>query len=269
VDNQTLCPFCNLSRSPTPGCATYHNGVCHRLPEDLREHMATIYAYREAQDAYQPIADYNALPQALAQTDFMWRIRAEDVEIVQRHLPTTPAEVLEIGAYNGWLSQHIARGGHHLTAVGYSDHPTHGLSAKQHYTVDWHAISMDVADLTQFQRPFDYVIVNHGLHLFPDPVATIAQAKALLKPGGVLIALGIIVHRNPHKRAAQVQQDDTAMRAATGLSYYLRPTQGYISNERQLKLTFAPYRCMWRANLKALLRRTAPCYLYGVFTQLP
>jgi len=228
--------------------------------------MAAIYAHREAQGAYQPIADYNALPHALAHHDFIWRIRAEDVRIVKRHLPNSPADVLEIGAYNGWLSHHIARAGHHLTAIGYSDHPTHGLGAKQHYSVDWHAIRMDVTDLRQFQRPFDRVIINHGLHLYPDPVAMVRKAKALLNAGGMLIVLGLIIHRDPRKRAAQVQQDDATMQAISGRSYYLRPTKGYISDERQLKLTHAPYRCMWRANLKARFRRTAPRYSYGVFT---
>jgi SAM-dependent methyltransferase len=258
------CPIC---QEPN-GCERYERGICQRITPELKAHVDAIYTFRER---YIPqmkhIQDYNVLPHISGPE---WQIRAEGLRVVQDHLADRrPANVLEIGAWNGWLSHHIRRMGHPITALEYSDHPTLALGAMRHYDTTWHAIQMDLTNLQALPTAFDYVIVNHGLHLFPDPHDLIKQAGDKCLPGGTLIVLGIITHADATWRIQQVAAQNKHMQAEYNQPYFLKPARGYLdaADREALQaygLQLIAYRCRWRANLKAWFVRTAPRYAYGI-----
>jgi SAM-dependent methyltransferase len=269
---QAVCPLCNQATKPNPTCAHYRDGVCRVIPPELAAHMAKIQRFQQGMSAQPPISDYNTLPYALKHTQFQWRIRCYDVGIVMKALGSRPNQrVLELGAWNGWLSHHIARAGHDLTAVDYSADTEQGIGAMKHYDISWHAVQSDLLNVVQFGTDFDAVVRNHGSHLLPDPVGYIEQLTQLIRPGGVLIVLGLMIYADPARRHAQKQQQDDAMRQENDQSFFLRPTRGYLdhNDRRQLQnlgLKLKPYTGMWRANLKARFVRQAPAYYYGVYS---
>jgi SAM-dependent methyltransferase len=270
---QAVCPLCNQATKPKPTCAHYRDGVCCVIPAELAAHMAQIQRFQQGMGAQLQVSDYNTLPYALKHTQFQWRIRCYDVGIVMKALGSQSHQrVLELGAWTGWLSHHIARAGHLLTAVDYSADTAQGIGAMKHYDTSWHAVQADLLDIAQFGTGFDAVVRNHGSHLLPDPVAYIEQLTQLVRPGGVLIVLGLMIYADPSRRIAQKQQQDNAMRQHNDISYFLRPTRGYLDhNDRRqmqnLGLKLKPYAGMWRANLKACFVRQAPMYYYGVYSR--
>lgn len=183
-------------------------------------------------------------------------------------IPKSKGQVLEIGAWNGWLTHHIARAGYDVIAADYSAHPSDGLGAKQYYSVDWLAIQMDLSDLSIFDPCFDVVIINHGLHLFPDPVSYVEQARTRLKPGGKLILLNLTFFRDPSQRKAQFTTVSETFQQKYGVPMLLKPSRGYMDFDDKAKLEAAgiklhTYSGRRKANLKASLIKTAPAYFYG------
>jgi 2-polyprenyl-3-methyl-5-hydroxy-6-metoxy-1,4-benzoquinol methylase len=274
-----LCPKCHQPIDPTAFiCSNQHqfhseNGVLNLLDEGLRQQIDLIYQHRAQVARKLPeIADddYNHLPYALAAQHFEWQMRAYDADVVLKLLKSRPRQtVLEIGAWNGWLTHLIAEQGNTVTAVDYFAHPTDGLGAKQHYRVQWSAVKMDITDLSLFEQQFDVIVINHGLHFFPDPVGYVEQVRRLVAPGGLLILIGLTFFRDPTNRRAQVKNLVEQSEKDFGHSLFIKPTRGYMDFADKAKLQamgirLYQHRQLWKANLKGRLITGAPAYFYGV-----
>jgi SAM-dependent methyltransferase len=272
-----LCPICQTPIDPETLCCAdghqfqSHNGVLSLLDTSMERQFDAIYHHLETSHRHLPkITDYNALPYELAKKHFEWRLRSYDADIVlQLLINRRQQNILEISPWNGWLSHHLVKSGHKLTAIDYFAHLDNGLGAKRHYDADWQAIQMDLTDLSILEPCFDVVIINHGLHFFPDPATHLIQARDLLLPGGLLIIINATFYRNPVKRIQQVKSLEDDFFEVYGLPIFLKPTRGYMdfTEKAQLQVVgvrFSAYRQLWRANLKAMLIRTAPSYFYGI-----
>ncbi len=207
---------------------------------------------------------------ALAQM-FEWRWRCHDVSVITDLLADRPAQrILDIGAWNGWLSNQLAARGHQVTAADFFIDPYDGLQAKRLYPHQWEAVQMDLQDLSLFARPFDVVIVNHCLQFFADPPAYVAEARRVLRPGGVLILAGLSFFRSATAKAEEVAAFRRRMRELEIGEF--KPMKGYLDWEDRRRLRAAgvslkPYPQLRLANLKAGVRWSAPWYAYGVYRQ--
>lgn len=275
-----LCPICRKRLMlDTSRCVSGHvfpqrDGVINLLSDALQARIAAIEHHRDTvRQALPLITDYTRLPCTLARQHFEWRMRCQDLSIVQHHLAEGKlGRVLEVGAWNGWLTHHLARMSHEVLAVDYFSHPDDGLGAKRHYPEDWHAIQMDISDLTLLPSDNDAVIINHGLHLLPNPLATIRQAQKLLAPGGLLLVLNITFYRAPSRRIAHIAALSSNFQAQHGTAMFLHPTRGYMDlydrdELRAAGLRLCRYRARWRAMLKSWLHSSAPIYAYGLYTR--
>jgi len=260
-----LCPICPQMIGQS---SQRHNGVCIALPNKMQDHVKALYQHRD-QTQLPADTEYNGLPFNQHGRGFIWKIRCFDVRWVMRQLRgQTGLHILEVGAWNGWLSHHLAHAGHWVTALEYSDHPTDGLGAKQFYNLDWHTIQMDPTDLYLFKMQFDVVIINHGLHYFTDPIDYVKKAQALVAADGRLFLLNLIFHKDPTQRIQQIRQQATVFETTYHYPYFLQPSRGYMDlkdRDAFIKsgVQLRSYPNMWRANLKAQWIHTAPRYQYG------
>jgi 2-polyprenyl-3-methyl-5-hydroxy-6-metoxy-1,4-benzoquinol methylase len=271
-----LCPACQQSINLQTGvCIGGHkflreNGVLDLMDPDMKEHIRAIEKHRLTLTQQLPtINDYNALPFSLSHQHFEWLIRAYDVRKVLNLIRSrTEQNILEIGAWNGWLTHHLARAGYEVVAVDYTADENDGLGAKIHFDIEWTAIQIDLTNLSVFDCRFDVIVINHGLHFFSDPVDYVQGVKKLLKPNGLLILLNLTFYRNPAQRILQVEKLTSDFMEAYGMPIFLKPTRGYMDFEDKHQLqkqgiTLRLYRHLWRANLKARIRKTASAYYYG------
>lgn len=255
---------------------TNENGVLILADDTLLQHVTQIERHRaKVVQSLPSIKDYNSLPGSLADSHFEWRIRALDLNNVLRSLPPgRKLQILDVGAWNGWLSHQLVAKGHDVLGIDYIADANDGLGARKQYKHLWHAIQMDVSDLSVFQPIFDVVILNHGLHFSPDPVNTIEQAKQLLKPGGLLIILCVTIYRNPSLRIRQVEDMQRKFKLAYGIEIFVHPTRGYLTQDDQRSMSkngiqFQWYPQLWKANLKSVFKPTAPAYFWGVYNHAP
>jgi 2-polyprenyl-3-methyl-5-hydroxy-6-metoxy-1,4-benzoquinol methylase len=204
------------------------------------------------------------------QDDFQWRLRRYDLAVVRRLLSGRRGQrILDVGAWNGWLSHRMAGDGHLVTAIDYFVDEFDGLGAKKFYSTSWQAIQMDLADLHVLDESFDAILLNRCVQFFPQPAAYVAQAKAQLAPGGLLILTGLELYRDPRAKAARVAQLLDSHRQRYGCELFLRPTKGYLdfADKAQLEAQGVQIKPPWQllpANLKARLRPTLPRHCYGV-----
>jgi O-antigen/teichoic acid export membrane protein/SAM-dependent methyltransferase len=272
-----LCPNC---RQPVDAdslaCAGGHrfvedDSVLALLSDDfaahLRSYLPAHAAFRSAlgRRILDP-AIYPGLPGAAAADNFEWRLRVYDLSALERELRGSQ-RILEVGAYNGWLSHRLTAWGHIVTAVDTFVDEHDGLRAKKFYPLTWRSIQMDLNDLSLIDETFDAVILNRCLHFFPDPIQYVADALRRVAPGGRLVATGLQSYRDPRARIREV----AAIRSRLGEFGidFLHPTRAYLdfADRRRLQdlgMTLRAYPQLWRANLKSRLWPKLPRHEFGV-----
>lgn len=280
-----LCPNCRSPLDPAALCCirghrfSFDGGVLvlveDRFGRRLRSFAAIFSAIRHAERRriLDPAA-YQALPFGpAARGSLEWRLRRCDLAIVRWLLRRRERQrILDIGAWNGWLSNRLAALGHTVTAIDYFADVFDGLGARAHYNTSWHAIQMDLLDLSLLQQRYDVVVINRCLQFFADPAGYAAAAAALLAPGGLLIITGLQLFRDPAPKAREVARLRRSYLERYGFELFLRPTKGYLDlhDLRRLRrqgIALWPYPQLLPANLKALLRPALPLHLFGVKRQ--
>ena len=248
-------------------------GVLRLVTPEFGLRVAGLEAALAKQRATRPVldpADYDQLPQAMADHDREWRVRAEDVHTISRLLPPGQSlSILDVGAWNGWLSHRLATEGHSVLAADYFPGAPDGLAAKAYFTSRFDAVQIDLTDLDPLGREFDLAVINHGLAFFSDPHAQLREVLSRVRAGGTLVVLGLKFFRRPAQRADRVRQmrADFAARFATEL--FLQPTRGLldVADRRRLEkagLCIRPYSCMRLQNIRSLLDGRRPYHCYGI-----
>jgi len=275
-----LCPHCRQRLNPeTMSCPSGHrfavrDGVLVLLDPAFARHLEVFLGPFEAlrdQEARRLLdpALYPTLPYGHAVADDPeWRQRQLDWEVVQRLLSKgSRLRVLDVGAWNGWLSNRLAEGGHQVTALDYFVDSCDGLGARRFYATEWQAVQMNLEDLTVVDDCFDVVILNRCLQFFTDPLRSLVQAAGLVRPGGLLLATGLALFRDPRRKAQQVEAFRTHLRQ-NGVAD-LKVNKGYLdfADRKRLQeagLQLHPYRRLLLANLRARLDTAHPWHGFGV-----
>ncbi|MEL6823843.1 MAG: methyltransferase domain-containing protein [Calditrichota bacterium] len=166
-----------------------------------------------------------------------WTTRQLDLEIINELMvQNNPQHILEVGSWNGWLSQHLARNGRQLTTIDYFQDDYDGLGAKQHYPENWTAVQMDLADLSILIQRFDLIIANHCLGFMRNPAEWIRQLTAKLQPGGILIATGLMFYHNPQQKAHEVERSCRDFKRKYSVEMFLHPAKGYLDSTDKQQL---------------------------------
>jgi SAM-dependent methyltransferase len=278
------CPVCGAALDAhATGCANGHaigrgaGGVIRLMTPEfaaqvdafekaLAEFRASIGAARLDANDY---ADLPARPASRGLAP--WVRRAQDLDIVRQLAPPgATLRVLDLGAWNGWLSDALARDGHSVTAVSFFGGREDGLGALSRYSGPaWTAIQMDEGRLDLIGETFDRVVVNRCLHAAPDPADRLHAAIGLLRPGGIVIATGLPVYGDPRRRAADFAAEAAAFEARSGMPYRLVPGRDWLGPPDvdalvRLGAEFRPYPGQALRRLKARLRPASPTLQYLV-----
>jgi 2-polyprenyl-3-methyl-5-hydroxy-6-metoxy-1,4-benzoquinol methylase len=199
-----------------------------------------------------------------------WRLRGYDLAILLKLLRPRRRRVLDVGAWNGWLSHRLSLQGCEVTAVDYFADEHDGLGARKFYSTNWRAIQIDLTDLSVLDECFDIIVLNRCLQFFPDPLTCVRAACQMLSPGGRLIATGLQFYQDPSHKARQVAETRQSYQERYGFELFLRPTKAYLDFDDMKDLEAAglalkPYPQLRLANLKAAFKRAQPRHLYGVY----
>ncbi len=201
------CPRCatDLAVADCPHCAfrlSTQNGIVQALPPERLVHYARFIAdferIRAAEgrgsegDAYYLQLPYKDLSGKNAN---QWHIRARTYHHLVHHVlrPILPpgAQILDLGAGNGWMSFRLARAGYAPVAVDLLVNDRDGLGAAAHYSgylpVLFPRFRAELTRLPLQGAQFDAVIFNASFHYAEDPEAALSEALRCTRPGGVVI----------------------------------------------------------------------------------
>lgn len=215
------CPVClgqlDDVDAAEPVCAAGHrypreHGVLRLLPPDQRVRLdafdALVRRDRELAGVQQRAFDYPNLPAAAADDDAEWQERTADLAWLQatlRRHPRRLRSVVEVGPYNGWLTHHLVRMGMDATALDFFRDDRHGLGAQRHYAERWRAVQCDLRRPELLATPVDLVVLNHGLHFLPEPVALLQAWMRRVAPGGLLVVFGVQIVRDARRRLRELE----------------------------------------------------------------
>jgi SAM-dependent methyltransferase len=105
-------------------------------------------------------------------------------------LPTTPADVLDLGCGTGSLSLLTAQQGHRVVGVDLSPNMVEHARRKLALAgLDAHFLVEDAAAPPPLGHDVDVVLARHLLWTLPDPTTALQRWIALTRPGGRLVLI--------------------------------------------------------------------------------
>jgi SAM-dependent methyltransferase len=143
---------------------------------------------------------YTALPyrDLSGNNQSQWKIRARTYRHLEKHilphldrLHPKGAEVLDLGAGNGWLSYRLALRGHHPAAVDLLVNDMDGLGAAVHYESVlprlFPRFQAEFDHLPFADNQFDCAVFNASFHYSEDYECTLKEAIRCVRNGGFVI----------------------------------------------------------------------------------
>lgn len=108
-----------------------------------------------------------------------------------------PGELLDVGCGNGTFLHHMHNLGWSATGVDFD--PKAIENAKNMWGDDLTVMSTDLAGARFSDNSFDAVTMSHVIEHVPDPVATLIEARRILKTGGRLVVTTPNIRSFGHK----------------------------------------------------------------------
>jgi len=218
----------------------HRDGVFRFLPPDRAQAVEAFqqqYRLVREREGYRRTTPefYRKLPSVPADDPHAteWRIRRESFDHLVRHaIPSASrrtARILDLGAGNGWLSHRLSTSGHSLVAVDRLDDERDGLGACRHYQAPIAAVHADFDRLPFAPSQFDLVVFNGSLHYSADPGATLAHARRMLAPGGVMAVMDSPMFSNEADGRAMVADEARRIASTLGTADVIQPGIGFVT----------------------------------------
>ncbi len=184
---------------------------------------------------------YRALPFADLSGKFAgnWRIRAASYHVLVGRLLTPftraqkrPANILDLGAGNCWLSNRLAGLGHQVVALDLLDNSTDGLGAHRHYETSFECVQAEFDHLPFADNQFDFVIFNASLHYSEAYLTTMSEALRVLAPGGSAVILDSPVYRDGTSGRKMVKERENDFERRFGFRSNALSSENFLTFER-------------------------------------
>lgn len=241
----------------------------------LDPYLETLEAIRDDEGDYPSTGtDFPLLPHGpLSKRNSSWQVRQQSLAILSGALKNIPpSTIVEIGAWNGWLTHHIALWGHEVCAADYFIHHLDGLNASEWYDENWISVQADLRNPAFIGQEVDVIIFNHCLEYLPETHKLLEAYASKLKPGGMIILLGLPVYANPLRKEKELASFKAYYRDEYQFNIFLFEARRYftVSDIKDLKsmdyqLRLYPNRKI--RNWKRYFRGTSRKYYWGVFSK--
>ncbi|MBK9194107.1 MAG: class I SAM-dependent methyltransferase [Flavobacteriales bacterium] len=282
------CPECELPLDTEWRCPNNHtwplvNAVRTAINADLSR---TLDPFLKAFRTYRNVAGerllepgmYNRLPESGMDYDpGLWQLRKYDLEIIAQlagvapnPVEKRPLRILDVGAWNGWLSHRLAALGHDVTATDVFTDAYDGLGAVQHYPAKFRAVQADQERLHLFDGPYDLIIAQRCMGYVVDIRRSMDQMKGLLAPGGTIVLTGLNIFRDPRSIRKHFAQSALRFTEQYGLPFFFKNVKGYLDLDdkhtlEQCGVQIMPYHQLkWKNIISGPFKRK-PLYYYGTW----
>ncbi|MGM5470915.1 class I SAM-dependent methyltransferase [Flavobacteriaceae bacterium LMO-SS05] len=201
-----------------------------------KEHEKPLYYFLSAFKDYinksgiKPIDKhlYEGLPFSI-HTD-VWKERQKDAKIIDFLIDKRQnLKILDIGSWNGWLSNYQSKKGHEVVATNIFVDGINGLAANKNYSKSFISLQLFPDELFRLKYKFDIIVFNRNWSYINNRDLTLNDAKNLLNKNGVIILTGLPVYHNPDTINKKLKFADKAFKNDYGISLYYHTTKGYLN----------------------------------------
>ena len=244
---------------------------------DFLQNYLEVFEHHRQEIGVIPMEDdWKQLPFGKFAKDSSWKWRRQSLEIIQHLTKDKLFETtLEIGAWNGWLTKFLAQNSKTVIATDYFVCPLDGISNIQVLSKNIIAVQCNLEKISTEFRPesFDLIVLNHHLSYMNNPVDYIKNLIPLLKPKGMIIAVGNAFFRNPEKKIQANNAIAEQFHKKYDRDLYIQPVKGYMTFEdinslKDLHFEIRPYNAKFLQNMYSKWNASAPFYAY-LFYQKP
>ncbi len=218
-----------------------------------------------------PPDNYAELPYGKFASSFEWKLKQTSYEAIEKIIGRKQnLTILDIGSFNGWLSNCLASKGHTVVSTDYFLNKDYGLESYKYYKTSWLPLQMDLERTDMLESVFDVIIINHCLQFQAHPIEYCNRLKKMLKKNGALILAGLPIFRNPQNKIREVAAFKRRYLQEHQFNIFLKETKGYLdtSDLKELKdsgFRFNTYRKFYLNNLASIFRPRHPFYTYGIW----
>ena len=273
---QEILDMNSINQSPSYS-VEYKDNVYSVLTHDVKKKLSifleTFNVYRRDNGLFNiKTEEFKKLPRLYTRDRQIWKARRRDLQLITALLENTQSQnVLDLGSWNGWLSNRLSELNHEVVAVDYFLHELGGLKSKKYYPNDWHSIQMDLNDLHLFSIQFNLIVVNRCLAYWPDPMNKLKQLIALLAPGGKIIITGLNLLLNEELFKSKFEQLNKTYTKQYHQPMLFNETKGYLNlqdgkNIESLGFQLSPYEAQGSLELlKKWIKPPSAQFMYAIY----
>jgi SAM-dependent methyltransferase len=171
-----------------------------------------------------------------------WRIRATSFNALLKQviLPIeenkNSLQILDLGAGNGWLSNHLASRGHEVAAVDLTINDFDGLGCYRFYDSIFLPAQAEFDYLPFPDRSFDIVLFNASLHYSVNYEKTLSEAQRVLGVGGKLVVFDSPVYHDADSGQRMVREREEQYTKRFGFASDSLQSENYLTYLRMDEL---------------------------------
>lgn len=163
---------------------------------------------------------------------WQWRIRRRSYRALLRMLnreADASANVLDLGAGVGWLSNRLREAGYCPCAVDLSSDRSDGLGAARHFSQDWPRVIAEFDRLPLEAGSTDVAIFNASFHYSTDYAETLSEAKRVVRPGGLIVVLDSPVYHSKCSGERMLEEQAAGFEKRFGTRSDSLPVRGFLT----------------------------------------
>lgn len=170
---------------------------------------------------------YKNLPFSLHTEE--WKERQKDIFIIEKRIKNKKKlKILDVGSWNGWLSNYLSQKGHDITAVNLFIDEYDGLTSKNKYETDYVSLQMYVEEIYRIKDKFDLIIFNRNWAFFNNPQKVFNDSKKMLTSKGEIIFTGLGFYRNPKHVVENLKLMNEKFQANYKIPIIYNDSKGYL-----------------------------------------
>jgi 2-polyprenyl-3-methyl-5-hydroxy-6-metoxy-1,4-benzoquinol methylase len=239
---------------------------------DLTKFLENYERYIKKANDIDP-QDYDLLPFVYSSCmEDQLKYRRKSSKLVKELLgKNQKLNILEIGAWNGWLTHSLGVNNNTVTSIDYFIDEVNGLGTRKFYSKpNWTSIQCDIENPELLNAQFDLIIFNHNVQFLSDPTGVIRRYKNLLSKHGKIVLLGLSIFKNIQGRRQAVRDFQDHYKKNYDIDVFFRPCRGYLAgiDLKGLKnesFKIKSYTAYYLRNKLAIVFTNRPKYMYAIY----
>ena len=244
----------------------YYQIIGKQELKDLNSFLIKFEDYREG-NKIRDTNLYNGLPYSIPSRS--WKEKSLDINIIMKLISkhNRKLDVLDVGCWNGWLSNYLSNLGHHIIGTDIFTDEYDGLKCIKHYNSNYIALQLKLDDLFRIEGSFDLIIINRCMPYSRNPRKLLIDAIDRLSPRGILLITGLNFYRNSSIPSRRISKANRKFKDKYGIPLLSDSIKGYLDlgDFKMLSLNnvdLKPYRPIKNWIKKSL--KISPLYYFGI-----